>query len=131
MDQGIAQQKPILTAISTTGISSKRDIPIVMIPLYHWLLRVPHADKKVMEELVEKAAARNVIRSHVIVRPSLLTDGKKLGLSSVRVGWENVDGNGAAVGYTISREDVGGFIFEKVIPNDAEEFKDKKISLTY
>lgn len=131
MDQGSAQQKPILTAVSTTGISSKRDIPIAMIPLYHWLLRVPHADKKVMEALVEKAAARNVIRGYLIVRPSLLTDGKKLGSSSVRVGWENVDGNGAAIGYTITRDDVGGFIFEKVIQNNAEEFTDKKVSLTY
>ena len=126
-----AQKKPILIAVSTTGISSKRDIPIAMIPLYHWLLPDPHADKKVMEVLIEKAAAWNVIRGFVIVRPSLLTEGKKLGLSNVRVGWENEDGTGAAIGYTISREDVGGFIFEKVIQNDAGEFRDKKVSLTY
>lgn len=131
MNRGHAQQKPILTAVSTTGISPKRDIPITMIPLYHWLLPIPHADKKIMEELVEKAAARNVIRGYVIVRPSLLTDGKRLGLTGVRVGLEKEDGTGAAVGYTISRDDVGSFIFEKVILKDAEGLRNRKVSLTY
>jgi nucleoside-diphosphate-sugar epimerase len=36
---------PKLVLLSTTGISSKsRDVPIAMLPLYHWLLAVPHAD---------------------------------------------------------------------------------------
>ncbi len=37
-------------AISSTGIDNRRDIPVTMIPLYHWLLAQPHADKKNMEK---------------------------------------------------------------------------------
>ena len=127
------QQRPLVTAVSTTGMSAKRDIPIAMIPLYHWLLPIPHADKKVMEESVEKAKAEGVIRDFVIVKASLLTDGKKLGLDKVRVGWEGgeADGKGPAVGYTVSREDVGGFIFEEVIHKSKAEYFGKKVTVTY
>jgi hypothetical protein len=125
-----AQQKPIITAVSTTGISSERDIPLPMIPLYHWMLPVPHADKKAMEQTIEQAAARNLIRGFVIVRASLLTNGKQQGLGKVRVGWEDEQGPGPAIGYSISREDVGAFIFEKVIVKNAEGFLDKKLSIT-
>ena len=117
-------------------MSAKRDIPLLMIPLYHWLLAVPHADKKVMEEEVEKAKAEGVIREYVIVKPSLLMGEQRLGREKIRVGWEG-KGNGGkevfepAVGYTISREDVGGFIFEEVIAKVNEEHYGKKISITY
>ena len=82
------QARPLVTAISTTGMSAKRDIPLLMIPLYHWLLAVPHADKKVMEEEVEKAKAEGVIREYVIVKPSLLMGENRLGRENIRVGWE-------------------------------------------
>ncbi|RAK96488.1 uncharacterized protein BO80DRAFT_224638 [Aspergillus ibericus CBS 121593] len=39
--------KPKIVVITGTGINyTKRDVPILMWPLYHWLLRVPHADKR-------------------------------------------------------------------------------------
>ncbi|OOF91937.1 hypothetical protein ASPCADRAFT_133989 [Aspergillus carbonarius ITEM 5010] len=42
--------KPKLVVITGTGIHyTTRDVPVLMVPVYHWLLGVPHADKRVME----------------------------------------------------------------------------------
>jgi NAD(P)H-binding len=123
-------QKPVIIAISSTGVSSNRDIPVLMSLLYKGL-EIPHADKRKMESLIEEAAAKQSIGEFVIVRPSLLTNGKALGESKVKVGWEKEDGTGAAIGFTISRADVGTFIFEKIIRSNADEFKGKKVSVTY
>ncbi|KAL2013565.1 hypothetical protein VTN00DRAFT_1090 [Thermoascus crustaceus] len=116
--------KPILVALSTTGISDKkRDLPIAMMPMYHWMLKVPHKDKKVMESLILEEVDRPVtqrgISNFVIVRPSLLTDGPGLGVDKIKAGTETRP----AVGYTISRNDVGAWVFEKVIKNPEEESK--------
>lgn len=111
-----------------------------MMPLYHWLLSVPHKDKKRMEALIlaegEKRAEERVIGDFVLVRPSLLTDGARLGVAKVRVGEESgAGGAGAgkpAVGYTISREDVGGWVFDEIVSGDgADRFAGKMVSITY
>ncbi|PYI09476.1 hypothetical protein BO78DRAFT_438107 [Aspergillus sclerotiicarbonarius CBS 121057] len=71
--------KPRIVVVSGTGINyTKRDVPVLMLPLYHWLLGVPHADKRVMEDLVvgemEREGERG-ISGFLFVRPSLLVDG--------------------------------------------------------
>lgn len=106
------QKKPLLIALSTTGISDiQRDLPIAMIPMYHWMLKVPHEDKKAMEKIIIDNG-KDILGGHVIVRPSLLTDGASVGdLSKIRVGVEK----SPAVGYTISREDVGRWVFEYLV----------------
>ncbi|KAL4889546.1 hypothetical protein BDV59DRAFT_205216 [Aspergillus ambiguus] len=117
-------RKPVLVVLSTTGIAApaKRDVPLAMVPLYWLVLEAPHADKKVMEAVVrgelegadgenEDEGARRGIRAAVIVRPSLLTDGEALGAEKVRVGSEDEP----AVGYTISRRDVGAWVFREVV----------------
>lgn len=111
------QRKPLLIALSTTGISDiQRDLPIAMIPMYHWMLRVPHEDKRVMEKVIVDND-KNVLGGYVIVRPSLLTDGASVGdLSKIRVGVET----SPAVGYTISREDVGRWVFEYLVQKGGE-----------
>lgn len=44
----------------------------------------------------------------------------------------NVSGNGtAALGYSISRADVGGWIYERLVQNDHEEYLGKAIEITY
>ncbi|KAK1148582.1 hypothetical protein N8T08_009589 [Aspergillus melleus] len=120
--------KPYLTVVSTTGIATKRDIPIAMIPLYHWLLKVPHDDKRVMEETIREEMGRGdcVLRGYTIVRPSLLTSGEGVGTGKIRFG---VDDD-AAIGYTISRRDVGGWMFERVVEADGGEFVGRVVSLT-
>ncbi|ODM16399.1 hypothetical protein SI65_07906 [Aspergillus cristatus] len=82
--------KPTLIVLSTTGISDKRDLPFAMMPLYYWMLKVPHEDKKVMEALIRDEMAKPVegggVGGYVIVRPNLLTEGDGDGLEKVRVG---------------------------------------------
>lgn len=130
-------QKPVIVALSTTGISSKaRDVPMAMLPLYHWLLAVPHKDKKEMEAVLlaemTKPAQERAIENFVIVRPSLLTDGKRLGTDKVRVGEEGGEGAKPAVGYTIGREDVGGWMFDEMVKGaGAKKYAGKMVSITY
>jgi hypothetical protein len=128
--------KPGLVMLSSTGISKfGRDVPLLMLPLYAFL-HTPHQDKKVMEDLAIEAVKEEPapIGSYVVVRPSLLTSGPARGVQSVR--WDVEDGRIAkkAVGYTISRADVGGFIFEKVVQpfqSGKDERTGKIYSVTY
>ncbi|KKA30291.1 hypothetical protein TD95_003877 [Thielaviopsis punctulata] len=110
---------PHVTALSTTGISAAgRDVPLVYVPLYHGVLRVPHADKKVME-----AALVGAGEQWTVVRPTLLVDGAsekkvRVGVEDAVNGWEK-----KALGYSISREDVGRWIFDNVLEKGGYESK--------
>eukprot|EP00026_Physarum_polycephalum_P012026 Phypoly_transcript_12291.p1 GENE.Phypoly_transcript_12291~~Phypoly_transcript_12291.p1 ORF type:complete len:204 (+),score=22.08 Phypoly_transcript_12291:153-764(+) len=66
-----------LIALSTTGIDEARDVPLLMLPLYHWLLSEPHQDKINMEKAIVDAGKHGVIKEWVIIRPAFLTDGPK------------------------------------------------------
>ena len=92
--------RPLLTAVSTTGLSAQRDLPYAMIPLYRYFGAVMHDDKKIMEDMVMDAKAEGVIGDFVIVRASALTNGERQGLAKVRIGWEaEKDGDkGPAIG---------------------------------
>lgn len=123
-------RKPLFVAVSTTGITSgPRDVPLAFMPMYHVLLANPHKDKKRMEEtMVEHAeSANSAISGYVVVRASLLMNGKALGGSKIRVGTEQKP----AVGYTISRDDVGLWIFENLVQGDGHRFAGQKLSITY
>ena len=131
-------RRPMMLAISTTGISSgPRDVPLLMGPLYHGLLAKPHKDKREMERVLgqqmgaasgeEKGNEKAVLKGVVIVRASLLSNGPALGEAKVRVGSEREP----AVGYTISREDVGLWIYENFVKSGGEGLGGEKISLTY
>ncbi|RDL31100.1 uncharacterized protein BP5553_09889 [Venustampulla echinocandica] len=111
------KQKPFIAVISTTGMSEHgRDIPLLYVPLYHWLLKVPHKDKKAMEELIIGAKDEGLIRDYCSVRATLLTDGEELGMGKIRAAVEGEDNLGeGAIGYTISRRDVGLWIFEEIV----------------
>ncbi|KAK4098915.1 hypothetical protein N658DRAFT_476277 [Parathielavia hyrcaniae] len=111
-----------LVAVSSTGISAHvRDVPLLFLPLYKVLLRTPHRDKMAMERLVMGSGGGGGVDGGVewtIVRGSLYTSGPATeGL--VREGMEDpvsgaVEG-GTPIGYTISREDVGKWVFENVV----------------
>ncbi|KAI4719165.1 hypothetical protein E4T48_04690 [Aureobasidium sp. EXF-10727] len=127
-----ATTKPRLLVVSTTGITrGPRDVPVLYVPLYHWLLHTPHIDKRIMEQLVweqkDKPDVERVIGEFAIVRPTLLMDGNGVGVQNVRYGLES----NPALGWTIDRKDVGDWLFEKgVKPLQLGEFGDQAVSLT-
>lgn len=93
-----------------------------------------------MEEAVYAGLGEGVFSHYTIIRPSLLTDGASA-YGSLKSGYSGRAGgqgdrwnpvSGEAVGYTVSRADVGTFIFEEVINKKGEsEWRDKKVTLTY
>jgi nucleoside-diphosphate-sugar epimerase len=129
--------KPLFISISTTGISDKaRDVPMLLYPLYHWTLQVPHLDKKLAEELLINDNGKH-IRDCVIVRPTLLNDSAPKGLEALRVGWEwkgkeaekgGVKEVGPQLGWGVGRKDVGGFVWKAVLD---KEWEGRCVSLTY
>ncbi|KAF1809565.1 hypothetical protein P152DRAFT_370274, partial [Eremomyces bilateralis CBS 781.70] len=128
--------RPVLSWISTTGTSSRRDVPMLIYHLYHWMLQVPHADKRKMEALIfdnQPTEGKGHAYEFVIIRPTLLTDGNYKGLDKVNVGWENPDqtGDGPAMGYSISRKDVGQWIFETIVKDGKKgQYNNKCVTLT-
>ena len=93
------------------------------------MLKHPHDDKRRMERAVveHSSSANSRISGYTIVRPSLLTNGKALGESKIRVGSEEEP----AVGYTISRDDVGLWMFENLLQSNGGSFVGKKPTITY
>jgi putative NADH-flavin reductase len=125
--QGI-QGSPHISVISTTGISKhQRDVPLLMMPMYHILLKSTHEDKAVMEEQLQKSPEK-----WTLVRPSFLTDGESD--KRIRVGVEDlVKGlESKAVGYVISREDVGRWMYQELVKGDGDvRYMHKAVSITY
>lgn len=126
---GAAAGRPLLAVVSTTGISAHgRDVPLLLVPFYRLALHAPHEDKRVAERSLFDGPER-----FVVVRPSLLVDGGKPE-RRIRV---HVEGRGGVehkeVGYTISREDVGRWIFENLLENAgaASEYEGKAVGLTW
>ncbi|KAK4541601.1 hypothetical protein LTR36_007898 [Oleoguttula mirabilis] len=128
-------KKPLFINMTTTGISSPgkpRDVPVLFVPLYHWLLAAPHEDKRGVVELLAEHVRLPVgergIEGYVNVKASLLTDGEGTGLQAVREGVEEKP----AVGYMIARQDVGLWVFERLIKSETRaEWMCKSASITY
>lgn len=141
---------PVLLGISTIGLGygRTRDLPYLQYPIYTWLLREPFADKRVFEQLVMDAHREGHIRA-ILVRASMLTDGKSKGMSAVRVGSERLpsqpdtaaaathehDGQPLPIGFTIARDDVGVWIYEAVIKPDLDgsenQWAGRAVTVTY
>ena len=118
-------KSPILIGTSTTGISEYgRDLPLPMIPVYAALASAPHKDKKLMEKMIKTEGSKedSLLSGWCIVRPSFLELGTKdLGWENLKVG---VEENGkampkSAIGYGISRPDVGRWIFAALVQDQA------------
>jgi nucleoside-diphosphate-sugar epimerase len=124
-----ATGNPAIIAVSTTGMSEHgRDYPASLWPIYGIMLKQPHKDKTAMETLMVGSGA-----PFTIVRASLLTDGVESN-KPIRVGVEDPKEHkleSKEVGYTISREDVGKWIFDNLIATDGRMWKDKVVSITY
>ena len=128
------QEQPLLAIISTTGISDvKNDVPFYNRPVYHYLLSAPHKDKREMERLAAESMKDfpAPFRGVVCVRPSLLlkdhTISSGKGWQAVRVGVEA----DPAVGFGITRADVGEWIFEEIIRKGGEKWVNEMVTLTY
>ncbi|KAM0281220.1 hypothetical protein ACHAQH_003651 [Verticillium albo-atrum] len=121
------QGRPRIVVCSTTGISRHaRDVPLLMVPLYHLTLKVPHVDKKAMEVMLEDSG-----EDFTIVRCSLFIGGETD--AAIRVGVEDpIQGReSAAIGYTISREDAGKWFAENLVKREGAEFLNKIATITY
>ncbi|KPM41967.1 hypothetical protein AK830_g4577 [Neonectria ditissima] len=118
---------PPIVVCSSTGMSRfGRDVPVLMMPLYGYLLEVQKADKRVMEDgLVDSG------EDFTIVRASLLVNGEtdapvRVGLEDPKIGRE-VD----VIGYTISREDAGKWVAENLVLKREEKYVNKIAVVTY
>ncbi|PKS13354.1 hypothetical protein jhhlp_000125 [Lomentospora prolificans] len=125
--------RPRIVVVSSTGISDfERDVPIAFLPLYA-AIKNPHVDKKKMERKIKASG-----EDWTVIRPSLLTDEDEKGKGirkpkEIRVGVEDLD-NGVeskVVGYTITREDVGKWIFQNLVRKPGEGYLRKAVSITY
>ena len=124
---GGATGRPHIVVGSTTGMSRfGRDVPFATIPMYHIMLKVPHEDKRVMEDrLVESGEA------YTIVRASLLVDGEtkkeiRVGIEDPKTGRES-----KAIGYTISREDTGKWVADNLVLQLNGKYVNRIVTVTY
>ncbi|KAI8961057.1 NAD(P)-binding protein [Daldinia sp. FL1419] len=123
-----AQWRPRINVVSTCGISqTARDVPILFMPMYKIMLRVPHVDKIAMEALLVDNATRHGY-TYSIVRPSFLVDEPQP-QRKIRVGL----GDAPAVGYVISRDDAGRWIYENLIDGKGAEgtYEDSIATITW
>ncbi|KAJ5118979.1 hypothetical protein N7448_010687 [Penicillium atrosanguineum] len=118
--------KPHIIMFGTTGISRfGRDYPIAVFPIYHWMLKVPHVDKRITEDRFADSG-----RPFTIVRASLLTTGETT--KKVRVGIEDpkTGRESEAIGYAISREDSGKWVAENLILRTEKQYVNKIAMIT-
>ena len=146
-DEGLLKVKPHVTMISTAGIAKNRDVPLALVPLYHWLLAVPHHDKRAGEAVLVKESAKpeleRVISGWTLVRPPLLTDCGSV--DRVLVGWERHDllkgkdiifpsekqETAPVLGNTFPRANVGKWIFENIVQDGGEVWKGRCVTLAH
>ncbi|RYP49586.1 hypothetical protein DL768_004707 [Monosporascus sp. mg162] len=130
--------RPTIAAVSSTGVSrAGRDIPLLMVPLYHGALKIPHADKRALEDRLVargRSGGGDCDYDYVVVRPSLLSDGAKPE-RDIRVGVENLRAEvfeSRELGNFISREDVGRWIFKELVEGDGgKRYYGKAVSITW
>ena len=121
-------QAPYITTISTTGITNgTRDVPLLLVPLYHVVLGPPHKDKKAAEVALDSVKDEGIFSGITTLRPTLLSDGKET-TGQVKAGTEKKP----VLGYTISRKDVGKWMYEEMIAGDGKsKWKGEKVTLCY
>jgi hypothetical protein len=120
--------EPLLCFISTGGLhKGEDDVLGVMQLLYRTLLSVPYRDKRAMDEVFFGEAGAGHFRTVVGVKPTILTGGPELGSEKVKVGrkWE------PEVGYTISKKDVGAWIYRVIVLKNAEGWEGEMVTMTY
>jgi len=140
-----------LIVISSSGLGRKghEALPLLMKPMYGWMLQVPHVDKLVMERLIGRAAGQPTWGEDspaeadevdeqpwlnvAVIRPAFLTDGecqgendkkRRPGKQPYRVG------ELLPSAYIIARKDIAHFITEQVIPQ-FDKYKGRAVDVSY
>jgi hypothetical protein len=155
--------QPKIIALSSTGLtkSSHSNLPFIQKPLYKYLLNGPHSDKVGMEKVISHCAgwewkdgdvkndilsegdewkeglpAAGTLKSVVVIRPALLTDGeckadKLVGKDKKGKGKEAYRvKEGDIGGYIVSRKDVAHFVVEGVLA-EWKKWEGKCASIAY
>ena len=124
----LRSSKPLLCFISTGGMrEGEDDVPWVTHMLYYFILCIPHNDKKAMENIFCGKEGSSNFRNVIGVKPTLLTNGPELGSEKIRVGRKQKP----AVGYTISKKDVGAWIYRVVLLGDGKTWEGEMVTVTY
>lgn len=142
---------------------SHSHLPFALKPLYNYVLSNPHADKLAMERILNHVAegwtwnpakdgepspkilpsdwksteglpAEGTLKSVIVLRPSMFTDGKcqaekyeesgRKGKAPYRASTEEIGG------YTISRRDVAHFVVD-LVTKRWDEFDHKVVNISY
>ena len=120
---------PRLAVISSTGITALgRDVPLLMLPMYKIMLKEPHKDKKAMEDALIASG-----EDFTLIRPSFLVDHEDCD-RPIRAGLEDpiagkVESQG--VGYTISREAVGKWMYQNLVQAPDTKWSRKVATITF
>lgn len=129
-------KKPVLILVSTAGVQihcKPRALPLLYLTIYCWPLAKPHADKVALEESFDdhmrREESQRSTKGYILVRPSIINDGKAKGVGYVRAGpWES-----PPVGYYVERQIIGKWIFKMLVEEkDTEGIrKNKEAIRTY
>ena len=139
--------QPRIVVVSSTGLtpSSHRSLPVLLRPVYSYVLKQPHKDKLGTERLAFHCMGRewpndvpepaeNILEpawanleglpkfgtfsNVLIVRPAMLTDGECVGAKIEKAGKKPYRVSSEEIsGYTVSRKDVAHFIVEDALEN--------------
>ncbi|KAI5117118.1 hypothetical protein M0805_003670 [Coniferiporia weirii] len=151
-----AQKQPRLICISSTGLgrTAHAALPLLLKPMYGYLLDGPHKDKLGMERAVSRAAGwtwpaadgepdtkilppgwetrvgkEGWLTHAVVVRPALLTDGACVGDKRSSAGYRASEVEMRSA-YTVSRQDVAHFIVEQALA-DWSRWEGKCVRVAY
>ncbi|KAI6045788.1 hypothetical protein EDC04DRAFT_2865292 [Pisolithus marmoratus] len=150
--------QPKIIAISSMGLTriSHNSLPLLLKPLYSYLLQVPHKDKCGAEEVLahcagwpweegdsagpeilganwkERVPGHGQLKSVVVVRPALLTNGECRAdeVHRRKQPYRVNEGDLSTGSYTVSRKDVAHFLVEAVI-KDWDTWQGKRVSIAY
>ena len=149
---------PKVITLSTSGVSpsSRSQVPFLLNIFYGYLISQPLQDKLGMERVIYHCAGWNwnpkdgepkedimgkgwqgrdglpasgQLKNAMVVRPAVLNDGECVA-DSGGSGRPYRAGEGEVKGWSISRKDVGHFIFDAVT-NHWDEYGNKQVSIAY
>ncbi|CCM05132.1 uncharacterized protein FIBRA_07340 [Fibroporia radiculosa] len=148
--------QPRLVVVTSNGLtrSTHAALPILLKPMYGYLLDGPHADKLATERVLAHCAGRawtdeepregflsadwqkqeglphpGELKHFAVIRPALLTDGASKAESAQRPPYRVEEGM-LKQAYRVSRKDVAHFLVESLLP-DWTQWEGKFVCIAY